>query len=176
MPISDKIRLAAAAFIGDRYLLSAYVKGLIKDNHAAEDIIQETWLRLSDFIASGKTPENQSAWCRGTARNLILRHWRNLKHSKVRYDSPAMELLMDQVDQAFDEAGAKDRANDQLMALRDCVAKLPEKSRQLLAKRHVEDLPLTVIAGYAGMSEHAIIKTLYRLRRALFECVKLKTS
>jgi DNA-directed RNA polymerase specialized sigma24 family protein len=44
---SHAIQQAAAEFIRDRHLLGAFVTGLRRDVHAAEDVLQEVWVLLS---------------------------------------------------------------------------------------------------------------------------------
>ena len=48
---SEIIQRAAAEFIHDRHRLGAFVGGLLRDAHTAEDVIQEVWVRLA---AEGK--------------------------------------------------------------------------------------------------------------------------
>lgn len=69
---SHAIQQAAAEFIRDRHLLGAFVTGLLRDVHAAEDVLQEVWMLLSAELEKGTRIQNQAAWCRGVARLLEL--------------------------------------------------------------------------------------------------------
>ena len=175
---SDTIQRAAAEFIHDRHRLSAFVGGLLRDAHAAEDVIQEVWVRLASEVEKGTRIENQPAWCRGVARNLILKHWRSQKTAKVVADSEVMEAFMARVDQAFSEPDHEDEKEWQRrqQALDDCVAALPEKSRRMLSLRYEARKPVDEVARATGRTFDAVTKSLYRLRQALTDCVERKLT
>lgn len=175
---SEIIQRAAAEFIHDRHRLGAFVGGLLRDAHAAEDVIQEVWVRLAAEVEKGTRIENQPAWCRGVARNLILKHWRSQQSAKVVADSEVMEAFMEQVDVAFAESdhAAEDEWQRRQQALDDCVAALPEKSRRMLSLRYEARQPVEEVARATGLSFDAATKSLYRLRQALADCVERKMA
>src|SRR5580692_2842547 len=96
---SEAIQNAAAEFLRDRHRLGAFVNGLLRDAHAAEDVLQEVWVRLATEVGRGTQVENQPAWCRGVARNLIRRHWEKKQNAKVVADSLVFEKFADRVEQ-----------------------------------------------------------------------------
>ncbi len=175
---SEIIQRAAAEFIHDRHRLGAFVGGLLRDAHAAEDVIQEVWVRLAAELGKGTAIENQPAWCRGVARNLILKHWRTQQTAKVVADSEVMEAFLAQVETAFSEAdeNADDEWQRRQQALDDCVAALPEKSRRVLSLRYEVRKSVEEVARTTGQSFDAVTKSLYRLRQALTDCVERKLS
>lgn len=175
---SEIIQRAAAEFIHDRHRLGAFVGGLLRDAHAAEDVIQEVWVRLAAEIEKGTAIENQPAWCRGVARNLILKHWRTQQTAKVVADSEVMEAFLAQVEQAFAESDSDEADEWQLrqQALDDCVAALPEKSRRMLSLRYEARKSVEEVAKATGQTFDAVTKALYRLRQALTDCVERKLS
>jgi RNA polymerase sigma-70 factor, ECF subfamily len=175
---SETIQRAAAEFIHDRHRLGAFVGGLLRDAHAAEDVIQEVWVRLAAEVEKGTVIENQPAWCRGVARNLILKHWRTQQTAKVVADSEVMEAFLAQVETAFSEADqdAEDEWHRRQQALDDCVAALPEKSRRMLSLRYEGRKSVEEVARTTGQSFDAVTKSLYRLRQALTDCVERKLS
>jgi RNA polymerase sigma-70 factor, ECF subfamily len=175
---SEIIQRAAAEFIHDRHRLGAFVGGLLRDAHAAEDVIQEVWVRLAAEIEKGTAIENQPAWCRGVARNLILKHWRTQQTAKVVADSEVMEAFLAQVEQAFAESDP-DEADEwrrRQQALDDCVAVLPEKSRRMLSLRYEARKSVEEVAKATGQTFDGVTKALYRLRQALTDCVERKLS
>lgn len=172
------IQRAAAEFIHDRHRLGAFVGGLLRDAHAAEDVIQEVWVRLAAEIEKGTAIENQPAWCRGVARNLILKHWRTQQTAKVVADSEVMEAFLAQVELAFAESDP-DEADEwqrRQQALDDCVAALPEKSRRMLSLRYEARQTVEEVAKATGQTFDGVTKALYRLRQALTDCVERKLS
>lgn len=175
---SEIIQRAAAEFIHDRHRLGAFVGGLLRDAHTAEDVIQEVWVRLAAEVEKGAVIENQPAWCRGVARNLILKHWRTQQTAKVVADSEVMEAFLAQVEAAFseEEQDAENEWQRRQQALDDCVAALPEKSRRMLSLRYEGRQSVEEVARATGQSFDAVTKALYRLRQALTECVERKLS
>jgi RNA polymerase sigma-70 factor (ECF subfamily) len=175
---SEIIQRAAAEFIHDRHRLGAFVGGLLRDAHAAEDVIQEVWVRLAAEVEKGTAIENQPAWCRGVARNLILKHWRNQRTAKVVANSEVMEAFLAQVELAFAESDL-DEADEwqrRQRALDDCVSALPEKSRHMLSLRYEGRQSIQQIAQATGQTFDGVTKALYRLRQTLADCVERKLS
>jgi RNA polymerase sigma-70 factor (ECF subfamily) len=176
-PESEIIQHAAAEFIRDRHRLGAFVNGLLRDAHLAEDVLQEVWVRLAAEVAKGKRLENQAAWCRGVARNLVRRHWEQQQSARVVADSAVLETFLDRVELAFaevDDAHADWTTRQQ--ALDECVAALPERSRQMLTLRYESRASMHEVARAMGQTFESVTKTLYRVRRALLECVERKVS
>ncbi len=172
---SEAIQRAAAEFIRERHQLGAFVYGLLRDAHLAEDVLQEVWLRLAAEMEKGTTPMNQAAWCRAVARNLILQHWERQRSAKVVTDSALLESFLDRVENAFAEAeDTPEEWSAQRKALEECVAALPERSRRLLNLKYEARASMKDIARELGQSFEAVTKALYRLRRALLECVERK--
>lgn len=172
------IHAAATAFVRERHRLGAYAFGLLRDAHAAEDVLQEVWLRLAAEVEKGTVFENQSAWCRGVARNLIRRHWEKQQNAKVIADSSVLDTFLERVDLAFAEAEqrSEDRWFERRLALQNCVDKLPEHSRRLLSLRYEDRLSLEEIARAMDRSFASVTKALYRLRQSLLTCVQRKLN
>jgi RNA polymerase sigma-70 factor, ECF subfamily len=174
---SQAIQRAAAEFIHDRHRLGAFVGGLLRDAHAAEDVIQEVWVRLAAEVEKGTVIENQPSWCRGVARNLVLKHWRSQKTAKVVADSEVMEAFLAQVELAFEESDDEaDEWHRRQQALDECVSALPEKSRRMLSLRYEARKSVEQVASATGQTFDGVTKALYRLRQALAQCVEAKLS
>jgi RNA polymerase sigma-70 factor, ECF subfamily len=174
---SQAIQRAAAEFIHDRHRLGAFVGGLLRDAHAAEDVIQEVWVRLAAEVEKGTAIENQAGWCRGVARNLVLKHWRSQKTAKVVADSEVMEAFLAQVELAFEEGDDEaDEWQRRQQALDECVSALPEKSRRMLSLRYEARKSVEEVARATGQTFDGVTKALYRLRQSLAQCVEAKLS
>lgn len=174
---SEAIQHAASAFIRDRHRLAAFVNGLLRDAHTAEDVLQEVWVQLAAEVAKGTLLENQPAWCRGVARNLVRRQWERQQTSKVVTDSAALEIFLERVELAFAE---EDEVSDDWLrkqqALNACVAALPERSRQMLALRYDSNSSMEEVARTMGQTFEGVTKALYRIRQSLLKCVERKLS
>lgn len=174
---SEAIQRAAAEFIQDRHRLGAFIHGLVRDAHTAEDVLQEVWVRLAGEVEKGTRLDNQAAWCRGVARNLIRRQWERQQSAKVLVDSAVLEMFLDRVELAFAEGDEESSAwAERQQALDQCVAALPERSRRMLMLRYEARASMEEVARAMGQSFEAVTKTLYRVRRALLDCVERKLS
>jgi RNA polymerase sigma factor (sigma-70 family) len=95
----------------------------------AADVVQATWLRLLEHIGRIEYPDRIASWLATTARHECLRH---LAASK-------RVMLVDDHDAAFGGAAAHQPeiderllAEERAQAVREAVAALPTRSRQLL--------------------------------------------
>ncbi|MEQ1748502.1 MAG: sigma-70 family RNA polymerase sigma factor [Prosthecobacter sp.] len=168
----DSLNTIASRFLDERHRLLAYILAGVRDPHTAEDIFQEVWMRLATAVESGAAIQHEAAWCRATARNLLLHHWRRESRDKVEVNSDLLDVL-DSLESALEEnADTGDLWAARQQALTGCLVALPEKSRRMLALKYEAGLPLEEVARSCGQSLSAITKTLYRLRRALMDCVQ----
>lgn len=163
---SDKSTLSE--FLSDRYRLMAFIRAMVRDNHVAEDIFQEVWLRLDDTLRREIEIVNTASFCRGVAKNLILHHWRDQKRNQTGADPELLNL----VQVAFEEQDAAQeywRAREH--ALRDCIQKLPEHSIEVLSLKYNGGLPIAKVAARLNKTITAVTKLLSRLRQKLRDCV-----
>src|SRR5262249_24113208 len=144
------------------------ISGLIRDPDAAEDILQEVWLRLSEASRSGTEIKDLAPWCRGTARNLVLHYWREKRSGTVIPDSSMLDL----VERAFDEqSSAQSVWTARKNALLECMRQVPEKSRKLLTQVYESGMALADVAKQSGQTYEAALMMLSRVRKGLRECV-----
>lgn len=174
--MDERMMQITTEFLANRQQLMSFIYGLVRQTQIAEDIFQETWLKLANSLQQGTAIERPAAWCRKVAKNLVLEYWRKQANSKVVVDSALIEFI-DYVEMAFEES-ADDRMAERQQALNACVEALPEKSKRLLALKYDECYSMEKIAEAVEQSTAAVSKALLRLRQALAVCVqkKLKLS
>jgi RNA polymerase sigma-70 factor (ECF subfamily) len=167
--MSDSVERYTSEFLANRDGLMAFILGLVRESHAAEDIFQEVWVQLYKAVKDGVSIEDSAKWCRGVARNLILRHWRKSQNERGALNEGVLQL----VEQSFDE---NDSASDVWLARKDalaeCLKKLPEKSRSLLKSKYCQQLSLLELSRMTQRPVGSLKVTLCRLRQALLECVE----
>ncbi len=171
----NQITTLGSAFFKERHGLLAYLHFLCRDPHLAEDMLQEVWVCLMNKIQQGEEIQNLSAWCRGTARNLMLHHWRSRHSNKVIADSE----LLDLVDMAFAEnenSSEDDLAKHRREALAHCLKTVPEKSRTILALKYEQGLSAKHIAEKLDKTQAGILMSLSRIRRSLEQCIHRRLS
>ena len=160
-----------AEFVATRHALFAFIYGFTRNPHDAEDLFQEVWLRFSKALAEGADIQDQAKWCRGTARNLILHHWRDRRQEPL----PADPELLDLVNQAFEEqSDGQERWRARQEALSQCVEALPERTRELLRLKYEESLPAGQVAERLRQTTAGVLMALSRVRKALRDCAQKK--
>lgn len=155
-------------FQRDRLRLIAYIRSLVGDADLTEDIFQEVSVvvlqKVEDFAPGG----DLQAWCRGIARNVVLREREKSRRLRPFEDDRVLELI----DIAFSESAGRELMDARHTLLRKCLEKLASPSRDLLDLRYQTGLSLRQISQKLGRTEAAVQVGLSRLRKWLTECVE----
>jgi RNA polymerase sigma-70 factor (ECF subfamily) len=160
-----------------------FLRRFVSDAAAAEDLLQETFLRVVRGANEWKASAKFSTWLYTIARNLCTDHARRMSFRKATsLDGPAHAggdgegsgpKRIDGV--VGGDRGAEVAAgNRELVARLDqAVAALPVEQREVFLMREVMDLPFAEIAAAVGASEPTVKSrmryALERLRVALKE-------
>lgn len=128
------------------------------DMHEAEDVAQETFLRLYR-AASRYRPE-------ASLRTFLLRITRNICIDHLRKKRP---VLMDKIPEIAAEETPVDLLEGAIDAdrLERAIEELPVNQRSALVLRHNEQLSYCQIAEIMGISVSAVESLLVRARRTL---------
>lgn len=143
------------ALRADEAWLRPLVRSLVADDGAANDVLQETWLRA--WQQPPHRPANLRAWLGTVAKRLALTHRRAEQRRRRRLaDVPAR-------DPSESTAATVERlALQRTVGL--AVAELPEPFRTAVLLRHYHGLDTAAIAARTGTSEANVRQ---RLRRGL---------
>ena len=68
----DEFGVVATTFDGYHAELYSFLRRSTRDEHAAEDLLQETFLRLTKEVNAGRTPEHLRGWLYRVASNLAV--------------------------------------------------------------------------------------------------------
>lgn len=145
-----------------------FLRFLGADPAAAEDLGQETFLRLIQSPPEDRGDAALGAWLRTAARNLFLRQGRRARQQLEFLDGPDLERLWLRwsADQGQGEAYQE--------ALRACLDQLQVRARQALALRYGEEASRQEIAAHLEMTEEGIKTLLRRSRAALQTCIETR--
>ncbi|MFN9993272.1 MAG: RNA polymerase sigma factor [Phycisphaerales bacterium] len=150
-------------------MLIAYIRSLVRDSAAADDVFQESilvaWKRLDDFDRTRPF----APWLRGIAAKCALASFRTGKVRPITSD-PA---VMDAVSRSFERLNATegDSFRDRLASLERCLAKLPESMRECVTLAYSRGMLLKHIAESTGEMEETVKKRIQRARQALADCM-----
>ena len=131
--VSTTGSIVEAAFDAHAPQLKAFALAAMRDEDAADDLVQETFIRFVRQVRSGNAPDNIGGWLHRVCANLITTHAR--RRSLFSRKKP---LLVDRTV----GVSAEDRVMrlDESARLRDALGELPVDARVAL---------LMAAAGYS---------------------------
>lgn len=138
--------------------LRDYVVRLAGRDDAANDIVQDVWLRVFRGIAHLRDGARLRAWLFGIARRTWIDHLRSRYAQPVTDDEAVMDDLPDD---------AQPPADDDAAALREHVATLPPLEREAITLFYLDELGLGDIADVLGVPVGTVKSRLFRARRLL---------
>jgi RNA polymerase sigma-70 factor (ECF subfamily) len=125
--------------------LRQFIRRKVSDDHAADDLLQETFLRIHRNIGGLREGERLAAWVYQIARNVVHDHYRSTAKSSVAFadSEPASDPGIDE---------SRPAACHGLSWLNEMVALLPEGYREAVELGEVQELPQQEIATRLGLS------------------------
>ncbi len=150
----------------------SYILLIVKKQELAEDIFQETFIKVIRSLKKGKYTENGKfvSWVLRISHNLIIDHFRKEKlKGTVSNDSLENDIFNSQ---RFSEDTIEDQiVNNQILSeVKDLIKELPDDQQQVIIMRHYLDLSFKEIAEQTDVS---INTALGRMRYALINLRKL---
>jgi RNA polymerase sigma-70 factor (ECF subfamily) len=154
----------AFALIVDRYERKVYrlCCAMLRDPTAAQDIAQESLLRIWRAFGSYDGRASLSTWIyvitRNRCRTALEQRRRQAVHCEL---DAAAEIDLQQ--------GVTPEAGDRLALLRELVDLLPERYRLTLTLYYYEERSVGAVAAMLAMPENTVKTTLHRARARLLE-------
>jgi RNA polymerase sigma-70 factor, ECF subfamily len=134
-----------------------YVCSIVKDEHAAEDITQNVFSRLSLRLQRYRATEAPfGTWITRVAHNTAIDHLRAQRIAPC--EQPRQP-----------EVPREDVAAERLEALREALRALPDVQREVLVLRFVLGMPAHEIGERLGRTEPAVHALQHKGRRRLRE-------
>lgn len=156
-------------YIAHRAELLNYANKFLQDRAMAEDVVQEAWLRFSARAGQGEEIGNPLRYLYSIVRNLAL-DWvrRGPREVAEAPDSTMWSAL------PADEPTAEDVVvqRDEMRALMETIAELPERTRTAFRLYKLEEKSLQEVADVLGISAgraHQLVReALLHATRRLF--------
>ena len=150
----------------------SYILLIVKNQELAEDIFQDTFIKVIRSLKRGKYIENGKfvSWVLRIAHNLVIDHFRKLKlNGTISNDASEVDIFNSQ---KFSEENIEDQlVYDQILTeVKGLIKELPEDQQQVIYMRHYLGLSFKEIADQTGVS---INTALGRMRYALINLRKL---
>lgn len=137
----------------------------VKDEYLAEDIFQETFIKVIHTLKSGRYNEEGKflPWVVRIAHNMIIDHFRKEKRSPTVISSDGYDIF--EVLEFSEQNAESNMMNKQRdLDLRKIIQKLPDDQKEVLIMRHFCDMSFKEIAD---ITEVSINTALGRMRYAL---------
>jgi RNA polymerase sigma-70 factor (ECF subfamily) len=163
---NDRVEEITKLLMQYRTPLYAYVLAIVRDEHMAEDVLQEASVVIVRRREEIDLSRDFWRFARGVAKRQALSALREKKRSHVTIPTEVLETI----DRGFDELSSE--IDDRRTALKKCVELLPESWRRLVNLRHWKGLTIGQISIRQGKSENVVSVTLVRIHKRLADCVR----
>ena len=144
---------------------------LLKDQYLAEDIFQETFIKVIDSLNSGTYKEEGKflPWVLRISHNLCIDYFRKIKRKPVIVDAEGNDILesIGFIDENAEDILIKEQSSQSIKSL---IKQLPEEQREVLVLRYYADLSFKEISE---MTDVSINTALGRMRYALINLRKM---
>jgi RNA polymerase sigma factor (sigma-70 family) len=153
----------------------SYIFMTVKNHHLAEDIFQDTFIKVVRSLNLGKYTDNGKfiSWVMRIAHNLVIDHYRREKNMNT-FSNDASEVDHFNSPKFSDENIEDFMINEQILnEVRELVEELPDDQRQVVIMRHYLGLSFKEIADQTDVS---INTALGRMRYALINLRKIITD
>jgi RNA polymerase sigma-70 factor (ECF subfamily) len=147
-----------------------YVRRMADQNDIADELIQETWLRVLRGIASLQEPAMLVPWMFGIARRVMFDRLRQ----KYR-DETLLENALEDSQTPLGEFDDSERRHDIANVL-DKLESLPLSQRELLTLYYLDELSVDEVAQVIGIPTGTVKSRLYHARNALRQSLITKDN
>ena len=147
--------------------LYRYLLRIVREPAEAEDLFQQTWLKVVEKIRSFDASRNFDAWLFTLARNLAIDHLRRIRPQSLdeplanSWDSENVaDRIRDQGHTPLEQALAAERRTE----IKEAMAELPMIYREVLTLRFEDEMKIEEIAQVTRVP---VSTAKSRLRRSL---------
>lgn len=140
---------------------------LTRNEHDAEDIVQEAYLRALRFF-DGYHGGDPRAWLLTIVRNTCRTRFRQGRHADV---SEPFDEHLHAVSTDVPDSERALITEASIASLRECIEALPEDFREVIVMRELEDLPYKEIAEATAVPIGTVMSRLARARKRLQQCL-----
>ena len=162
-------------FLQNRQALLGFIFALTRNQQVAEEVFQEVALAILGEASAGKSVDPFLPWAREVARRRVVEYYR--KSSRREAPAPLTESMVELIGASFgenEEAPARD--SERVSSLRQCIAQLSARARQVLQLRYTTELGIGAIAESVDWQAGSIKVLLSKTRKVLAECIRARLA
>ncbi|MEO0476423.1 MAG: sigma-70 family RNA polymerase sigma factor [Planctomycetota bacterium] len=146
-------------------MISGYVYMRVRNFHDAEDVIQEIARSAAGSFDQYDTAQPFGPWLITIANRRVVDYFRKQGRSPLALTDEAMQ---DIANAHLELSGSKDFRFDALQA---CLSTLSDRHRHAIDLRYSQSMSPEQIAQRVGASPTAVNALIYRVRKALANCI-----
>lgn len=153
--------------------LFSYILFMVRDEDRANDLFQETFVRVITYLNDGRYTANGKfySWMACIAHNVVVDYFREFKEMRC-YDAPNNNDFSNSLKLSVEIVSREEElVSQQVLAdVRRLMDALPAPQREIVYMRYYQDISFKEIAEVLGIS---INTALGRMRYALINMRKL---
>jgi RNA polymerase sigma-70 factor, ECF subfamily len=146
--------------------LQQFIRRRVSDEHTAEDVLQDVFLRIHQHMDALKDVRKLEGWIYQITRNAIIDSYRSSRPTTTLEAAEALDLPQELPDD--------DVVSDLLPCVRAMVRNLPELDRQALVLTEYQGLTQKELAERLGLSfsgaKSRVQRAREKLKQQLLEC------
>src|SRR3954467_11304585 len=120
---------------------------LVKDSYLAEDIFQDTFIKVINTLKAGKYNEEGKflPWVTRIAHNLVIDHFRREKRAPMVSNGDDFDIfeVLGNYDESTEDRMVREQTHNDLKTL---IQLLPSEQKEVLIMRHFADMSFKEIA------------------------------
>jgi RNA polymerase sigma-70 factor (ECF subfamily) len=147
-------------------LLHAYIFSQVSSWSVAEEILQETYLRMFERIDEWDASRDLYPWACGFAHYQVLTYRNRTRRERLQFSQTFVEKV------AHMQQGRSDHLQLRVEALEHCMEQLGSDDKKLLELAYRGDLAVDEVARQMERTVAATYQALSRVRKALKNCVE----
>jgi RNA polymerase sigma-70 factor (ECF subfamily) len=151
-------------------MIYGYVLSLVPHVADADEIVQETCLRLWDEFDKYVPGTSFAAWSLTVAHYEVLTWRKRASRSKLVFDDSLIELIGQERHTVEEAAGPRHEA------LGECLKELTDRNRQLVSECYSSGKKIKDVAAKLQKTESSVYKALERIRGALHHCIERRIA
>ena len=160
----------SAEFVGQisrvQRALYAFVFSLLRHAADADDVLQETNLVLWRKCGEYQPGTDFLAWAFRVAHFQVLAHRKRGQRAREHFDDDLLAQLAAEAEEHRADFEPRRRA------LTECLQKLPDAQRSLIARRYEPEGCVNDLAAERGSTPKAVSELLRRIRHTLLHCIE----
>jgi len=149
-----------------------FILASVRNESVADDLVQETFLRIQNNLKAVRDPEKVSSWIFRIAYHLCQDHFRGLKKSTSSGEEDSGGLVN------FDETPLQKKMEQEEMSrcVQDQLNLLPESMRSIIIFSDIMEFSHQEIAEVLGLSIENVKVRLHRARKKLKAILEKKCT